>query len=139
MSTMNSPEFFLSHDSFKNWAIGQNEEDCIIWDNWIKEHPEQQDAAMLAAQIYTGLKSGVKNLPDHEVANEWQKLKARIDSGESVDLRQKTIGNWWWKIAAALFLFVAGSWLAVFVLSPGESEYATNFSGKKNNPIVRWY
>jgi transmembrane sensor len=128
---MNSTEFFLSQDSFKNWAIGQNEEDCKIWDNWIKEHPEQQEVAMLAAQIYTGLKSGVKNLPDHEVANEWQKLKTRIDSGESGDLRQKTIGNWWWKMSAAVFLFVAGSWLAVFVLSTSESEYATNFSGKK--------
>ena len=82
MSMQNSTEYFLSQESFKNWVLGQNEEDCRYWDAWMKENPDQMPAAVLAAQIYTGLQSGRSEISQLEIQSEWLKLKSRIEENK---------------------------------------------------------
>lgn len=131
MSNQLSPEYFLEQDSFKNWVLGQNEADCKYWDNWVKENPDQLSAAVLAAQIYTGISSGPSNVSPEEVKAEWQKLKSRIE-GESKSDSTKVIAiTWWWKSVAAAIVLMAFSWMGYFLYNPAIENYTTAFSNKK--------
>jgi transmembrane sensor len=136
MSKINSLEFFLNQESFKNWATGENEEDCRYWDNWVKENPEQQSVAMLAVQIYTGLKSEVSSIKEEEIRSEWNKLKSRINSIETTEKTIVINSRFWWQSAAAAVIFLAISGLSYFVSRPTEAEYATGFSGKKTITLL---
>ena len=130
MSSKNSPDFFLAHESFKNWVLGQNEEDCKYWDSWVKENPDQLSCSMLAAQIFTGITAGPGTISNEEIKVEWHKLKAKIDSTELSKPAKEASNGWWWKSAAAVLL-ASAAWLSYYLYNPAVVSYATGFSHKK--------
>ncbi len=132
MSNKLTPDFFLTQESFKNWALGQNETDCRYWDTWLKENQDSLPVAMLAARILTELQSGTTMLPDEEIVAGWQKLQSRIDESENRNITSASNNSWWWKSAAAAIVFLAISWLGYFVYQPDEDSYITGFGRKKN-------
>lgn len=131
MSKQHSPEFFLAQDSFKNWVLGQNEEDCRYWDSWLKSNPDDIEPAMMAARMVTGLPTDAPALSASEIQSEWNKLKFRIDT-QSVSSTGKQI--WftsWWKVAAAAVFLIATGFLGLYVAQPEVHSYATDFSNKQ--------
>jgi len=129
MSNKFSPDYFLSQESFKNWVLGLNEADCRSWDEWLKNHPDEQPTAMLAARIFTELHSASQVVSESEIMAEWQKLKTRIESEETVT-SQSNYG-WLWKSAAAAVVFMVFGWLGYFVSQPAEDSYTTGFGRKR--------
>lgn len=131
MSMQHSPEFFLSQDSFKNWVLGQNEEDCRHWDSWLKANPENIEPAMLAARMLTGLDGSTPTLSASEIQSEWNRLKFRLDNQpNSSGTRQVWLASWWKFAAAAVFLIGAG-FLGLYISQPEIHSYTTDFSNKR--------
>jgi len=127
----NSTEFFLSQDSFKNWVLGHNEEDCRYWDSWMKENPEQMPEAILAAQIYTGLQSEKLGVSQNEIQEEWLKLKSRIAENNQNKTGGHAYVGIWWKSVAATFILCSGIWLSYFLMTPSTDSYVKDFNEKK--------
>jgi transmembrane sensor len=131
MSMQHSPEFFLAQDSFKNWVLGQNEEDCHYWDTWLKANPDQIEPAMMAARMVTGLPTHAPALSASEIQTEWNKLKFRIDhTTQSTSGRQVWFAQFWRVAAAAIFLIGTG-FLGFYISQPEVHSYATDFSSKQ--------
>lgn len=132
MSTNHSPEYFLNQESFKNWVLGQNEDDCQFWDAWVKNNPNDVPVAMLAARMLTGISTDNSDIRSSEIEEEWMKLKSRIEQAENGQFIQHSIFPKWVKYAAAAMLLVAIGWLIRYLATPVEVNYATNYSAKKN-------
>ena len=131
MSIQNSTEYFFSQKSFTNWVLGQNEEDCRYWDAWMKENPDQMPAAILAAQIYTGLQSGKSDISQKEIQSEWLKLRFRMEESKQKKSGKQIFIGFWWRSIAATFILASGIWLTYFLMSPDTENYATDFTNKR--------
>jgi len=131
MSKISSPNFFLSNESFKNWVLGQNEEDCLYWDKWLKDNPEELPLAISAAKIISGFTNNSEDVSQEEVQVEWLKLKARIElNGQKPATKIVDLLNWW-KYAAAAAFFIGSTFSYYYISQPSIESYSIGFSGKK--------
>lgn len=126
-----TPDYFLSQASFKNWAHGTNEADCLYWDNWLAENPSQVPVASLAAAMEIGLTRTLQNEPsDEEIRNELSKLQLRIHEAKP-EAKQVVLGQWWRMAAAAAIATIVSSGIFWFLNTPYEVTYAANANERK--------
>lgn len=128
-----TPDYFLSQDSFKNWANGINQEDCVYWDAWLAENPSHLPMATLAAALVTGLTRVMENEPtDEEVRNELNRLRRRINNHQDTpEAKQVIMGQWWRVAVAASVAAILSSGIFWFLNKPYEVSYAANTNERK--------
>ena len=124
--------FFLEQDSFRNWALGINEADCLFWDNWLIANPLWAAKAMSVAASYAGASPTEVDLSAEEVRAEWHKVQQRIIVAEGkANYKPKWTQNWY-KVAASVLLAVGlGGWGAKQLLSPYERVYQTDYLSRE--------
>ncbi len=131
-----TPAYFLSQDSFKNWANGTNEADCQYWDGWLAAHPEHLPMATLAAMLQTKVpiaESVQGAVSDKEIAIEWKKLQIRIDrdANNHHEAKQVYLSQWWRTAAAAVIATVITGGSFWFLTTPYQVEYSAKGTERK--------
>jgi ferric-dicitrate binding protein FerR (iron transport regulator) len=97
----------------------------------MKENPDQLPAAVLSAQIFTGLQSGKPEIQNQQIQTEWLKLKSRIEESKQKKSGRQVFLGVWWKSIAASFILASGIGLTYFLMTPSTENYATDFTNKK--------
>jgi ferric-dicitrate binding protein FerR (iron transport regulator) len=108
----------LLDDSFKAWVLSDEKENHLYWQRWMKMHPDQLEVLNEAKKVLFALREDQLQLPDERKNALRQKI---VDITRSVHpnaspadrrpiLRKRQV-QLWPKIAAAVLVLVACSWL----------------------------
>lgn len=122
----------IASASFRRWILDNNEEDAVLWQQWLAENPDKIEWVATANLVVRTLISAQEEVPATEVEWEVEKLMARIAEEEAEEEENNgapsltitlpeppsaegfkarpLVRKYWW--AAACVLLLAG-WLAV--------------------------
>ena len=116
---MNKPDILtelLLDDSFKAWVLSDGKEHHLYWQRWIKMHPDHLEGLNEAKQVLLVLREDKLQLPEERKEALRQKIisisrsgdPSHVYHGPSTEKKQVLM---WPRIAAAVLMLVACSWL----------------------------
>lgn len=119
-------EDLLNDASFQKWANGESDDQAPFWENWVKQHPRQQEMAEKAIAILNGLSFELKeaDLDPGLVEEQWNKLRLKTRKQlpgirPGLESRRLRVRAWGLRVAAGLALLIlSGFLLEYFVLNP---------------------
>lgn len=77
-----SIEDFLFDESFRVWALDNEQSSASTWDQWLMDHPEAKDVAADARQIIKSLHFKKHDISDSEIKAELNRLHLSIERSE---------------------------------------------------------
>ena len=129
----------LADELFLAWFFKKNPDQAREWEEWLKQHPDQQTLVAEAGKIMSELYVRENDIPVSQVHSAHEKLMATISENETdtpvfkIRSRRK---QWWFAAAAAAIIIVAGS---LFWLNSGQKNenvvLATDY-GQLNQDIL---
>lgn len=153
---INSIDDLVANESFRKWIVEKDENEAIIWNQWIEEHPSRIEWVATAKVMIAMLSEETTALSDGEVDAEAARIQQRIREAGPADLteeddsfaerseirRKGGIGRLLhlrvvWAVAASLLVVIAGAVLFkknTATLSP-VNAYESFLQGTKNKNI----
>ncbi|MEK6478828.1 FecR domain-containing protein [Catalinimonas sp. 4WD22] len=135
MDKHNKVAELLMDDSFQAWVISHGQENAVIWEKWISEHPEHVKELEQSKKIIWGLKKEKYQLPEEKKSALRRSIirltqnnpdEIILKDSESIERR-----HWlfWPGIAAAVVLLVTFVWgyHQLREQSSEEVQYATAY------------
>ncbi len=108
-----TPEDFTTDDSFIHYCFKDNEEDVSYWENWLSDHPDQQENAKKAIRLLHLLSARVGS--DKKLEN-WAALKENQLASDEKGTPVLLLNSWknrlkklWIAAAAAVLLLGTGA------------------------------
>jgi hypothetical protein len=72
-------EDFISDESFINYHLKSNQDDCMFWENWLINNPGKQALAEAAKEIIEALSITIS---EKDFRQEFEKLKELINKNK---------------------------------------------------------
>ena len=108
-------EDFIFDNSFCNFAKGLNEENIILWEEWLSQNYENKKIAIEAKFCIEYLSFRKENLPVKFINNEWYRLISRlkINKNKIIGLKKpkKRIKIWQYAAAVIVFITIIGGFI----------------------------
>jgi transmembrane sensor len=107
-----SAEEILTDELFQAWYFKTDPEKSKQWEEWLSQHPEQQEMVDGAVICMQDIIIQEREIPVTTVVAARERLMASLPQTESpvVDMRSRP-RKWWWTAAAAIVLIAAGTYL----------------------------
>lgn len=110
-----SVEEFVSDLDFRSWVRNPSPEQDMIWQDWIKDHPHQQNALAEARAIVLAIHPVHRdNINDGEIKEEIDSILAGIsedkdeDNDKRINTRRSVFSSWVARAASVTILIIAG-------------------------------
>lgn len=105
---LDSQEDFINNASFRKWVKAPDESSSIYWENYVREHPEQQEMIRQATEAVKRLSQASQQLAEvaHTAEKEeeiWQRVSEQLVTPV---IRKRSV--WGWSAAAAVVILVGG-------------------------------
>lgn len=106
---LSTVEDFLENDSFRTWVLEKSQEDQLVWQQWLAEHPEKFDLYEQAVAVFLTLHGKEMSLTDQQINVKTQQI---LDQLPDASTPVKPLISWQWGrwVAAASLLFVSIWW-----------------------------
>lgn len=122
-----SVDELIANESFRRWVQGTaSDQEKSYWDAWVSGDAKNRSSAIRAQQKITGLTIQPSSQPDQREA--WDRLQSQMRTegdrayGGTISGRSRTKGLQWMYRAAAVFLLVALTGLAVRFFADTQPE-----------------
>ena len=104
-------EKFLNDSSFKNWAYQSDRKDCLFWENWIRNNPDEIETVYAAKSIILGVNFTKTELPEAKVNTELNAVLNTINQQQKgvVKLKKQSLSSrfiTYASVAAIALIFV---------------------------------
>ena len=108
----NKLEDFLQDDSFVNWVLNTDSETNAFWNQWLADHPDQQQLAQIAIGVIKNLHTVEQQFtPNRTMEDTWEKIKLDTIGEQTQSIATKTYWLNWLKYAAVFLVLIAFSFL----------------------------
>jgi len=127
------PEDLLADESFLSWYFQGQQQPGDEWDLWRKEEPGRDELARAAIAMLESTVLREKELAAGQLERAEAALMGQIDGGGRVAPLSPAGGklsgyrNWRWIAAACIFVVLAGSLVALRIMSSGEQVLVTRY------------
>lgn len=105
-------EEILTDELFQAWYFKTDPEKSKKWQEWLNQHPDQQDMVHTAVACMQDIIIKEHEIPAATVTAARERLMASLPQTEApvVDMGKRP-RKWWWTAAAAIILIAAGTYL----------------------------
>jgi ferric-dicitrate binding protein FerR (iron transport regulator) len=130
-----NPEEFIHDESFVSWALGSRDRDAMVWDAWIKDHPDQKQLVEEIAAVLRLTRLEEIPVDGQQIADAETRLREAIQaispSAKVIPFRKRRI----WYAVAALFIIGMAAGLAYFLQAPPPKQIASNYGQVIKNKL----
>jgi len=122
-------ENLISDPGFINWANNRNEKDKWFWDEWIRNHPEEEETIEIARAMVLGIEFNKETtLTAAEIKPRFDELSHRIQAEERQKALPMPARRAFYRIAAMFVLLAAiGFIVRGFVGGNNQHTYTTGY------------
>ena len=114
-----SVEEVLTDELFQAWYFKTDAQKAADWEQWLKQHPSQQELANEAVACMQSIVIREHEIPATQVEASGQRLMNSLSKASTPGIETPVIDmnnrprrrNWWWSAAAAVLLVIAGTYL----------------------------
>lgn len=107
-----SVEEVLTDELFQAWYFKTDAQKAAAWEQWLKQHPSQQELVNEAITCMKTIVIREPEIPAAQVEASGQRLMNSLSNASTPVIQmQPRRRNWWWSAAAAVLLVIAGTYL----------------------------
>lgn len=113
-----SVEEVLTDEVFQAWYFKTDAAKAQAWEQWLEQHPSQQQLVNEAAACMQAIVIREHQVPSTQVEASGQRLMNSLSNGTSaaseaavITMNPSRRRNWWWSAVAAILLVIAGTYL----------------------------
>jgi transmembrane sensor len=107
-----SVEEVLTDELFQVWYFKTDAQKAAAWEQWLKQHPSQQEMVNEAVACMKTIVIREHEIPAAQVEASGQRLMNSLSNASTPVIQmQPRRRNWWWSAAAAVLLVIAGTYL----------------------------
>ncbi len=131
-----SVEEVLSDELFQAWYLKSDAGKATAWEQWLKQHPSQQQLVNEAVACMQAIIIKEHDIPAAQVEASSQRLMDSLSNASTPVIEMNTARrrNWWWSAAAAVLLVVAGTYLWTSLNGQSSIKTAYGQVTQKNLP-----
>ena len=110
---------FLDNTLFIEWQLTQSDELAVYWQQYVEEHPEEEEAITIAIEKCKLIRLNDKKLPEHQIKKLWNTIERDV----SLAKRRRTTVISVLSVAASIALLIAS---VLFIQHRKETTFAQN-------------
>lgn len=133
--TQFTPDDFLRDDWFRAWVLHPDPQTEAFWQDWLRAHPERQEAVAQARALLRALEMPHRTWPEERVEALTERVMARLDDGAEAPVRPL----WqrpWLRYAAASVLALGLGWWALRPVSQPSATTSTASAPARPAPAL---
>lgn len=125
-----SVEEVLTDEAFQAWYFKTDAAKAAAWEQWLEQHPFQQQLVNEAAACMQAIIIREHEIPATQAEASGQRLMNSLSNASTfqppvIEMDRPRRRNWWWSAAAAVLLVVAGTYL--WTSLNGQSSIQTTY------------